>query len=105
MTFKVATGDRPSRPASAPPVKPENGLTAKQRKNPIARAKENPKSLRWAIKAMCYHCQGGLEDGTHDPGWQWAVGNCAVESCPLRPHRPYQEKEGAPPEGVYRGMQ
>lgn len=70
--------------------------------NPIQRAHENPGSLRMAINAMCYHCQGGLENTPPDPGWKWAIGNCTVDLCPLHPHRAYQNKEGTPPEGVYR---
>ena len=60
--------------------------------DPIERAKTEPKSLRRAINAKCYECQG--EDA--DPSWQWRVGNCEIPDCPLWPHRPYQKQKGLP---------
>ena len=68
-------------------------------RTPLEVAQDNPTSKRYAINAKCYDCQGGIGA---DPGWQWAIGNCAIADCPLYPHRPYQRKQGQPPEGRYR---
>lgn len=55
-------------------------------KNPIEKALENPKSLRLAINAKCYDCEG--RDA--DPKVKWRIGNCQCHDCPLYPVRPYQ---------------
>ncbi len=91
LSRRAARSKRARKKAGLPPL------------NPVTKAKENPKSKALAIRAMCYACQGGAESYRPDAGWQWAIGNCRVFSCPLWPHRPYREKCGAATEGVYKG--
>jgi len=62
-----------------------------QRKDPIEKLAENPKSLRLAVSAKCFDCCGRGAD----PGWRWQIGNCEVD-CPLHAVRPYQNLEGKP---------
>lgn len=58
-------------------------------KNPVEKAKENPNSLRFAINAKCYECEGG----DTDPNVRWRIGNCVCEdTCPLWNVRPYQKQ-------------
>ena len=70
--------------------------------DPIERAKRNPKSLRAAIDAKCWDCEGG----DADPAPHWRIGNCVCPDCPLYPVRPYQYNAGKPmpavlaPDGV-----
>lgn len=54
--------------------------------DPIERAKANPTSLRAAINAKCYDCQG--QDC--DPGVRQRIRECPVTKCPLHTVRPYQ---------------
>ncbi len=61
-------------------------------KTPIERHLERPKSLRAAITAKCYDCQG-LDA---DPGVKWRIGNCECPECPLWTVRPWQGLEGSP---------
>lgn len=71
----------------------ERGPTkAAERLNPIEKAKRNPKSLRLAINAKCFDCEG--QDA--DPRVQWRIGNCVIPDCPLWPVRPYQSLAGTP---------
>lgn len=56
------------------------------RLDPIERLATNPTSLRLAINAKCYDCQG--QDA--DPNWQRRVGECGCTTCPLHAVRPYQ---------------
>jgi hypothetical protein len=56
------------------------------RRDPIERSRAHPKSLRLAINAKCYDCEG--RDA--DPKWQERVGSCVVTGCPLWPVRPYR---------------
>lgn len=60
-----------------------------ERLSPLEKAAKNPKSLRLAINAKCYSCQG--EDS--DPGFRKRIGTCDVTTCPLNPVRPYQRGE------------
>ena len=60
--------------------------------DPIARAKRNPTSLRAAVNAMCWDCQG--RDA--DPAPRWRIGNCLCPDCPLYSVRPYQHRHGTP---------
>lgn len=60
-----------------------------ERLNPVEKAGKNPKSLRLAVNAKCYDCQGR----DCDPGWRSRVGECSVVTCPLHPVRPYQRGE------------
>lgn len=64
---------------------------APQRRNPIQKAQANPTSLRAAIDAKCWDCEGG----DADPCIQWRVGNCVSPDCPLYPVRPHQRLFGA----------
>ena len=76
----------------------KQGLLKTQiRKSPIVRAKENPKSLKWAVKGKCWDCQGG----DYDSHPQWRIGNCEITDCPLWTVRPWQHKYGTPtPKGL-----
>ena len=58
-----------------------------QRLNPLEKAGKNPKSLRLAVNAKCYECEG--ED--YDPGWRGRIKNCIIPDCSLHPVRPYQK--------------
>jgi hypothetical protein len=87
------------------------GLSAYR--TPLEILADKPNSMRAVINAMCYDCQGGDHA---DTGWQWAVGNCQLLTCPMwnfRPYkqlltcpmwnfRPYKHKVGNPGEGVYK---
>jgi len=53
------------------------------RLSPIEKAKNNPKSLRLAIDAMCYSCMGKT-GSTSD------IRECTAKDCPLYPVRPYK---------------
>ena len=61
--------------------------------NPIEKAQGNPNSLRCAINAKCFDCQGR----DYDPCVEWRIGNCEISDCPLFPVRPHQHLEGTPP--------
>lgn len=66
---------------------------ATDRLNPFERAKADPKSLRKAINAKCWDCEGG----DADPHVVWRIGNCLCEAtCPLYAQRPYQNQQGSP---------
>ena len=56
--------------------------------NPIQKSEAQPQSLRLAINAKCYDCQG--QDA--DPGWRQRIADCNDVACPLVPVRPYQQK-------------
>jgi hypothetical protein len=56
------------------------------RLDPIEKAMRNPTSLRLAINAKCYDCEG--RDA--DPNVRQRIGDCRVPKCPLYPVRPYQ---------------
>jgi hypothetical protein len=58
-----------------------------QRLNPLEKAKENPKSLRSAVNAKCFECEG---EGV-DPGWRGRIKGCIIPDCPLHPVRPYRK--------------
>lgn len=58
----------------------------KKEYDPIQRAKRSPKSLRAAVDAKCWDCQGR----NADPAPRWRIGNCQVGQCSLYPVRPYQ---------------
>jgi hypothetical protein len=74
-----------------------NGLSAYR--TPLETLAHKPGSMRAGINAMCYDCQGGDHV---DAGWQWAVGNCQLLTCPMWNFRPYKHKVGKPGEGVYK---
>ena len=66
-------------------------------KTPLEKLAENPTSLRAAVNAKCYQCQG--EDA--DPSVQWRIGNCEIPDCGLWEIRPYLGLEGKPvPKGL-----
>lgn len=54
--------------------------------NPIERAAAHPTSLRAAINAKCWDCQGRDQD----PGAKARVRECTVKKCPLWPVRGWQ---------------
>lgn len=57
-----------------------------ERLDPVEKARRNPQSLRLAINAKCWDCQGGASD----PGIRDRIGSCQVSRCSLHPVRPYQ---------------
>ena len=59
------------------------GLVPKpERLDPIEKAKRNPTSFRFAIRAKCFECSG-FE--------RIEVTNCEFDYCPLYKHRPWQK--------------
>ena len=52
-----------------------------KRLDPIKKAKQNPSSLRFAINAKCFDCNGFERPGVRD---------CEFDGCPLHRHRPWQ---------------
>lgn len=62
---------------------------ASGRLSPLERAERNPASLRLAINAHCYECQGG----GGDPGVVQRIRECASARCTLHAVRPYQRRE------------
>lgn len=66
------------------------GLTAQ--KGPLEKLAENPLSLRRAIDAKCYQCEGEDED----PSVRWRIGNCELTYCALHAVRPHQKLQGTP---------
>ena len=52
--------------------------------NPLERAHRKPTSLRLAVAARCWQCQGEGQD----PGWRDAIRDCTARTCALHPHRP-----------------
>ncbi len=67
----------------------EQGI-AVQRRDPYQIAAADPKSLRKAVNAKCWDCQGGGAD----PNTRQAVGQCGITDCSLWPVRPWQETVG-----------
>lgn len=59
-------------------------------KNPLEKLADNPTSLRLAINAKCYQCEG--EDA--DQNVRWRIGNCVVPKCGLFAVRPHQHLHG-----------
>lgn len=59
---------------------------AAPRLDPLEKARRNPTSLRLAINAKCFDCEGG----NADPNVQRRIGTCSITTCPLHPVRPYQ---------------
>jgi len=61
----------------------------KRRRNPLEVLEDNPTSLRAAINAIYWECQGSGED----PGIVDAIRNCTCgHICPAYRVRPYQKK-------------
>jgi hypothetical protein len=56
--------------------------------NPYERALAHPKSMKYAIRAKCWYCEGEGKD----PGWRRRIRHCVVDRCPLWHVRPYQRK-------------
>ena len=67
-------------------------MSAKSVRDPMVRALRKPKSLRAAIDAKCWDCQGR----DSDPAPRWRIGNCEMPGCPLHPVRPYQSNQMRP---------
>lgn len=59
-------------------------------KDPIEKLAEAPTSLRAAVTAKCWDCQG--RDA--DPAPKWRIGNCSCDTCPLHAVRPWQRLAG-----------
>lgn len=60
-------------------------------RNPLEQAQDKPGSMKAAIKAFCWLCEGA----DADPGTKFRVRDCAVgPKCPLHPHRPWQSVKG-----------
>jgi hypothetical protein len=55
-----------------------------ERLSPIERARRFPASLRFAINAKCWDCQGG----DADPNPRQRIRDCEIIECPLHPVRP-----------------
>lgn len=58
-----------------------------ERKNPIEKLASNPNSLRLAVNAKCFDCEGG----DADPNVRGRIGGCKVTTCGLWAVRPYQK--------------
>jgi hypothetical protein len=67
----------------------EPSLAVRQRATPAERAAKNPTSMRLAIWAMCYACQDTGEPTPHVI--KAAVRDCVMNTCPLWPHRGWQD--------------
>lgn len=66
-----------------------NGGKRGPTRSPMEKLADNPTSLRLAVNAKCYDCQGlGA-----DTGWQARIRECGVRGCPLNAVRPYQRTE------------
>jgi hypothetical protein len=80
---------------TAEPIHPPSVLARKQRRDPVQRAADNPKSLKLAVSAMCWVCK---KDGDGTPHkTKAAVRDCADTACPLWPHRGWQTVTTAKP--------
>lgn len=60
----------------------------KPRQNPLDKARAKPGSIRLAVNAKCYDCQG--RDA--DPGVTERIRTCEIPECSLFPVRPYRIK-------------
>lgn len=60
-----------------------------ERLDPMEKARRKPTSLRLAITAKCWDCQGGASD----PAPRARIGACELTRCPLHPVRPWQRSE------------
>ena len=63
----------------------ENG-TYRSNIDPIEKLSRHPTSLRRAIDAKCFDCEGR----NADPNVKKRIGTCPITSCPLWNVRPYQ---------------
>ncbi len=61
-------------------------------KNPVEKLADAPNSLRRAVNAKCWQCEG--EDA--DPGVKWRIGNCLIKDCALYNVRPHQNLKDTP---------
>ena len=70
---------------------------------PVQKARENPKSFRAAIDAMCAECVcwSDREDAIQSP--RWLIGNCEITDCALWHLRPYQHRKSDPIPSIYEG--
>jgi len=63
------------------------------RRSPLEKARDRPRSLRLAVSAHCYTCQGADQD----PGTRSRIRDCVVKKCELYAFRPYQRKTADKP--------
>lgn len=63
------------------------------RMSPGEKAKQNPRNIKFAVAAHCYHdCQG--EEATNSHTTKFAIKNCANKDCFLWPFRGWQKVTG-----------
>jgi hypothetical protein len=63
--------------------------------DPLQRSALKPRSLRLAVTAKCFDCQGGQAD----PGIRLRIKDCPISACPLYALRPYQGRKPLPDDG------
>jgi hypothetical protein len=66
----------------------EAGTLMIPERNWVKKSEEDPKSLRWAINAMCFQCMGGTAEDMPDPGWREGIRDCTSLNCALHKVRP-----------------
>ena len=69
----------------------EAGIKVRVR-NPLEKLSDKPTSLRMAVSAKCFQCEG--EDA--DPGVKRRIGTCQITGCALWAVRPYQQHAADP---------
>lgn len=57
--------------------------------NPLQMLKRHPSSLKRAVMAQCFVCQGGTMDKTPEKGWKQRIAFCGQNHCPMFYVRPY----------------
>ena len=60
--------------------------------DPVEKSNQSPNSLRLAVTAKCWYCNGG----NADPEPKKRIRECTVYGCPLHKVRPYQKKVNNP---------
>lgn len=67
----------------------KKAATAKRKRTPREKAKENQRSFKHALHAVCWECQG---EGA-DPGWRRRIRECDQTNCSAHHLRPYVKHE------------
>lgn len=57
--------------------------------NPLRMLQRHPSSIKAAVRAQCFVCQGGTLDKTPEKGWRQRISFCGKSDCPLYYVRPY----------------